>query len=295
MRAKRLARGTSVSPFRRRESPAAATPRTGSGGRTWPTSALIACHRTDHGVPHALACRALGVSQSWFYKVVAATGAHAPRAGPTWPTESPRSSPSRVAPTARRGWRRSCGRRGWRVGQHRRADHGRRGPVARVQWRRRGLTTPGRRAAAKHHVRRQFTAWRRTCSSVVTLDRHRRRQALPGQRAGPVLPPRDRPRVQRGARYRPGRGQPGHGRGRPRRRRRSHLPLRPGSDTPPKAYQPACTRQGIIQSMARVGSALDRAVSEGCGCGCCCPVDVTPRPHAECLPDRWQRHPAVPL
>lgn len=28
----------------------------------------IASQRTDHGVPHAVACRALGVSTSWFYK-----------------------------------------------------------------------------------------------------------------------------------------------------------------------------------------------------------------------------------
>ena len=28
----------------------------------------IASQRTDHGVPHAVTCRALEVSQSWFYK-----------------------------------------------------------------------------------------------------------------------------------------------------------------------------------------------------------------------------------
>src|ERR1019366_6816376 len=28
----------------------------------------IASQRTEHGVPHAVACRALGVSESWFYK-----------------------------------------------------------------------------------------------------------------------------------------------------------------------------------------------------------------------------------
>lgn len=31
-------------------------------------AAFIACHPTEYGVPHAVACRALGVSQSWFYK-----------------------------------------------------------------------------------------------------------------------------------------------------------------------------------------------------------------------------------
>jgi putative transposase len=31
-------------------------------------AAFIACQRTEHGVPHVLSCRALGLSESWFYK-----------------------------------------------------------------------------------------------------------------------------------------------------------------------------------------------------------------------------------
>ena len=31
-------------------------------------AAFIAAQRADHGIPHAVACRALGVSESWFYK-----------------------------------------------------------------------------------------------------------------------------------------------------------------------------------------------------------------------------------
>jgi hypothetical protein len=30
---------------------------------------LIADQRTDHRVPHAVACRVLAVSESWFYKL----------------------------------------------------------------------------------------------------------------------------------------------------------------------------------------------------------------------------------
>jgi putative transposase len=41
-------------------------------------AAFIASRRDDHGVPHATACRALGVSQSWFYKWKA--GVLSPRA-----------------------------------------------------------------------------------------------------------------------------------------------------------------------------------------------------------------------
>ena len=31
-------------------------------------AAFIVSQRADHGVPHAVSCRALGVSGSWFYK-----------------------------------------------------------------------------------------------------------------------------------------------------------------------------------------------------------------------------------
>jgi transposase InsO family protein len=41
-------------------------------------AAFIAAQREDHGIPHATACRALGVSQSWFYKWT--TGVLPPRA-----------------------------------------------------------------------------------------------------------------------------------------------------------------------------------------------------------------------
>lgn len=31
-------------------------------------AALIAAQRAKYGIPHAVSCRALGVSQAWFYK-----------------------------------------------------------------------------------------------------------------------------------------------------------------------------------------------------------------------------------
>ena len=36
-------------------------------------AAFIAAQRVQHGVPHAAACRALGMSQSWFYKWAGST------------------------------------------------------------------------------------------------------------------------------------------------------------------------------------------------------------------------------
>jgi len=40
----------------------------GEGGDTVSLAAFIADQRTSHDVPQAVSCRALGVSQSWFYK-----------------------------------------------------------------------------------------------------------------------------------------------------------------------------------------------------------------------------------
>jgi hypothetical protein len=37
-------------------------------GQQVAVAALIAARRADHGIPHAVSSRALGVSQSWFYK-----------------------------------------------------------------------------------------------------------------------------------------------------------------------------------------------------------------------------------
>ncbi len=31
-------------------------------------AALIVAQRAEHGIPYAVSCRALGVSQAWFYK-----------------------------------------------------------------------------------------------------------------------------------------------------------------------------------------------------------------------------------
>ena len=57
----------------------------GEGGDEVSLAGFIADQRTDHGVPHALTCRALQVSQSWFLQVAGpaadAGGAAAGRAG----------------------------------------------------------------------------------------------------------------------------------------------------------------------------------------------------------------------
>jgi hypothetical protein len=51
-----------------RDSPQAIGGPVGEGGDAVSLAAFIADQRTSHDVPHAVACRALTVSESWFYK-----------------------------------------------------------------------------------------------------------------------------------------------------------------------------------------------------------------------------------
>lgn len=135
----------------------------------------IASQRTDHGVPHAVACRALGVSESWFYKwhrrpatprqrrraqLVTAITAVFEASGRTY------GSP-RVLVDLRAA--------GWRVTKHTVARiMAAEGLVARAKRRRRSLTRPDKRAVPfPDLVRRDFSApapnakW---CGDVKAID-----------------------------------------------------------------------------------------------------------------------------
>jgi transposase InsO family protein len=121
-------------------------------------AAFIAAQRAEHGVPHTLSCRALGVSQAWFYKW---------RGGDV----SLRRA-RRAALDAAVVWlfRRRAGRDGspaitaalqdlgWKVSKNTVADSMRRQHlVARPKRRRRGLTRADRRARkAPDLLRRDF-------------------------------------------------------------------------------------------------------------------------------------------
>ena len=67
-------------------------------------AALIAAQRDEHQIPHTVACRALGVSRSWYYK----WASHA-RAG-TLPPRAARRA--RLAAEVRRLFEAHEGRRG---------------------------------------------------------------------------------------------------------------------------------------------------------------------------------------
>jgi putative transposase len=127
-------------------------------------AAFIASQREVHGIPHATACRALGVSQAWFYKWLR----HA-RAGTLPPRQQRRRE---LAAEIARLFAGHEGRRGspmitadlkdagWRVSENTVAALMRQqGLAARRKKRRRPATRPGKgRWRAPDLVRRQFPA-----------------------------------------------------------------------------------------------------------------------------------------
>ncbi|WP_245722832.1 IS3 family transposase [Micromonospora matsumotoense] len=122
-------------------------------------AAFIASQRTEHSVPHAVACRALGVSESWFCK---------------WRDRPPTRRDDRrirLAAAIRKVFEDSGGtygsprigselrEQGWQVSDNTIAQlMGDSGMAARVRCRRRSLTRQGTRPAAPDLVKRAFTA-----------------------------------------------------------------------------------------------------------------------------------------
>ena len=138
-------------------------------------ASFVASQRTDHDVPHALACRALGVSQSWFYKwrnrppstrqrrradIDAKVKASFDASGGTY------GSPRVLADLREAGWRVSK--------KTVEASMARQGLVARPKRRRRGLTTQDKAAPpAPDLVGRDFSAPapnRRWCGDFKQID-----------------------------------------------------------------------------------------------------------------------------
>ena len=234
-------------------------------------AAFIAAQREQHRIPHAISCRALGVSQSWFYKWLQ----HA-RAG-TLPLRAARRA--RLAAEVRRLFDSHGGKRGspmitadlrdagWRVSENTVAALLReQNLAARPRRRRRSTTRPGRgRWRAPDLVKRQFPAgkinqkWygdgteiptdrgKLYLTSVMeaasrrilgfTVSQHHDAAAAYGALAMAI--------TVRGGQV------PG-----------VIMHTDQGSEYTAKAFQAACQRVGIAQSMGRPGSALDNAVIE---------------------------------
>lgn len=135
---------------------------------------FIASCRTEHGIPHAIACRALEVSQSWFYKHInrAPTAREQRRArldeeiGRLFTASGGTYGSPRITDELREaGWKVSVNTVAARMAEL--------GLAGRALKRRRSLTRPGRRLAAPDLVRRTFTAvapdvlW---CGDVTQID-----------------------------------------------------------------------------------------------------------------------------
>jgi len=124
------------------------------------TAEFIAAQRTDHGIPHAVACRALDVSEPWFYKW---------KGRPPTAREERRGRLDAAVRASFEGSQETYGSPrvhadlaadGWAVSVNSVADSMlRQGLVARVVRRRRGLTRADRRR--RRHpdlLGRDFTA-----------------------------------------------------------------------------------------------------------------------------------------
>jgi putative transposase len=228
-------------------------------------AAFIASQRTEHGVPHAVSCRALEVSQSWFYKW---------HDRPPTPRQRRRAE---LAEAVRDRFDASGGTYGspriaqdlwadgWKVGENTvarlMADVGLAG---RKPKRPRHLTKQGKRPAAPDLVNRNFNSvapnvlWCGDITEIVTdegkfylstvLDLFSRRMlgyAMSEHHdadltcASLSMAAATRGSVE-GVIFHSDRG----------------------SEYTAEAFNTACGKLGVVQSMGRVGSALDNAAAE---------------------------------
>ena len=135
---------------------------------------FIASQRTAFGIPHAIACRALEVSQSWFYKWINRTPTAREQRRARLDEQIGRlftaSGGTYGSPRITRDLREA----GWRVSENTVAARMvELGLAGRPPKRRRSLTRQGKRATARDLVRRNFTAvapnvlW---CGDVTQID-----------------------------------------------------------------------------------------------------------------------------
>jgi putative transposase len=230
-------------------------------------AAFIAAQRDGHGVPHAVSCRALGVSQAWFYKWQ--PGVLPPRAARRerlkaeiarlFGQREGRDGAPRVTAALREA--------GWRVSENTVAGLMRQmGLAARRKNKRKGSTRPGKgRWRAPDRVKRKFAAdginrrWYGDGTEVKTgegklyldsvLDMASRRIV------GFALGAHHDAALAYGALAMAvtvrGGAVPG-----------VVFHTDQGSEYTARAFRQACERLGVAQSMGRPGSALDNAVIE---------------------------------
>jgi len=232
-------------------------------------AAFISSQRAEHEVPVTVACRALGVSASWYYKwrdrpPTARQGRHAELVDAVWESFQASGftygSPRVWLDLREAGWRVSVNTVAAVMAEH--------GWAGRKPPRRRSLTRQGRRPAAADLVGRRFIAsqpdqlWCGDVTYVPTeegwlylatvLDLCSRR--LLGYAMGDA---HDAGLTEAALRMavtcRTGEGRPTRG---------VVFHTDRGAEYTAATFDSACRRLGVVQSMGRVGCALDNAAAE---------------------------------
>lgn len=234
-------------------------------------AAFIAAQRDGHRIPHAVSCRALGVSQSWFYKWLHHAGAG------TLPPRAARRA--RLAAEVKRLFDAHGGKAGspritadlkdagWRVSENTVAQlMAEQNLAARPKRRRKSTTRPGRgRWRAPDLVKRQFPAsrlnqkWYGDGTEIPTgqgkLHLVSVMEAASRRILGFTLGERHDAQLAYGALAMALTVRGGQAPG-------VIMHTDQGSEYTAKAFRAACQRLGVQQSMGRPGSALDNAVIE---------------------------------
>ena len=230
-------------------------------------AAFIAAQRADHGIPHAVSCRALGVSESWFYKWKDGDRTARRARRDRLKAEIARLFARRKGKDGSPRITAALREAGWTVSENTVAGLMRqRGLAARPKARRKGTTRPGKgRWRAPDLIRRDFGAaavnrkWYGDGTEIPTgegklhldsvldmgsrrilgfaLGEHHDAELAYGALAMAVA-------VRGGA-------VPG-----------VIMHTDQGSEYTASRFRGACQRLGIRQSMGRPGSALDNAVIE---------------------------------
>jgi putative transposase len=230
----------------------------------------IASQRTNHGVPHALSCRALGVSESWFYK---------------WRDRPPTRRVKRRAcldAAVRDSFWESAGNpctygsprvhadlveAGWTVSPKTvAASMASQGLVARVKRRRRSLTRPDKAAAPiPDLLGRDFSAEvinEKWCGDLTEIPTDEGKlylatvEDLASRRLpGFALGEHHDTELAAGALTMAAAVRGGHVRG-------VIFHSDKGGEYTGDRFERACVALGVTQSMGRVGSALDNAAAE---------------------------------
>jgi transposase InsO family protein len=232
-------------------------------------AAFIGSQRAEHAVPVTVACRALGVSASWYYKwrdrpPTARQDRHAELADAVWESFEDSGftygSPRVWLDLVEAGWRVSVNTVAAVMASH--------GWAGRKPPRRRSLTRQGRRPAVADLVGRRFIAARPDqlwCGDVTYVDTDEGWLYLATvldlcsrRLLGYAMGDHHDAGLTEAALAMAVTARAGEGRSTPGVVFHSDR----GSEYSAETFDAACRRLGVVQSMGRVGSALDNAAAE---------------------------------